>query len=82
MEEELFGPILTIYIYQDENFDKTLKLIDETSEYGLTGAIFAKNRKIINESLKYLQMSAGNFYVNDKIYSDCLINNVFYLYDN
>ena len=66
MEEELFGPILTIYIYQDKNFDKTLKLIDETSEYGLTGAVFAKNRKIINESLKYLQMSAGNFYVNDK----------------
>ncbi|RPG58725.1 MAG: L-glutamate gamma-semialdehyde dehydrogenase [Flavobacteriales bacterium TMED191] len=66
MEEELFGPILTIFIYQDKNFDKTLKLIDETSEYGLTGAVFAKNRKIINESLKYLQMSAGNFYVNDK----------------
>ena len=66
MEEELFGPILTIYIYEDKDFQKTLKIIDETSEYGLTGAIFSKNRNIINESLKYLKMAAGNFYINDK----------------
>ena len=66
MEEELFGPILTIYIYEDKDFQKTLKIIDKTSEYGLTGAIFSKNRNIINESLKYLKMAAGNFYINDK----------------
>ena len=66
MTEELFGPILTIYVYADTDFDKTLKLIDNTSEYGLTGAIFSKNREIINKSLKELQMAAGNFYINDK----------------
>ena len=66
MEEELFGPILTIYIYEDKDFQKTLKIIDETSEYGLTGAVFSKNRNIINKSLKYLKMAAGNFYINDK----------------
>ena len=66
MKEELFGPILTIYIYNDSEFDKTLKLIDNTSEYGLTGAVFAKNRSIISKTLKALKMAAGNFYINDK----------------
>ncbi len=66
MEEELFGPILTIYIYEDRNFEKILKIIDETSEYGLTGAVFSKNRNIIDKSLTSLKMAAGNFYINDK----------------
>ena len=66
LQQELFGPILTIYIYNDTEFDKTLKLINHTSEYGLTGAIFAKNRDVISKALKELQFSAGNFYINDK----------------
>ncbi len=66
MEQELFGPILTIYIYEDKNFEKTLSIIDKTSEYGLTGAVFSKNRSIIDKSLKFLKMAAGNFYINDK----------------
>ena len=66
MSEELFGPILTIYVYDDRNFDKVLSLIDTTSEYGLTGAIFANNRNVISKSLQVLKFSAGNFYINDK----------------
>ena len=66
LQQELFGPILTIYIYNDIEFDKTLRLINNTSEYGLTGAIFAKNRDVISKALKELKFSAGNFYINDK----------------
>ena len=66
MKEELFGPILTIYIYNDSDFEKTLKLIDQTSEYGLTGAIFSKDRDVISKCVKILKMAAGNFYINDK----------------
>ena len=66
MQEELFGPILTIYIYEDKDFEKVLKLVDNTSEYALTGSIFSKNRHIINKTLKELKMAAGNFYINDK----------------
>ena len=66
IEQELFGPILTIYIYDDNDFEKTLKLIDNTSKYALTGAIFSKNRSIISKTLKVLQNAAGNFYINDK----------------
>jgi len=66
MQEELFGPILTIYIYNDSHFDKTLKLIDITSEYGLTGAIFSQDRTAISKALNNLRMAAGNFYINDK----------------
>ena len=66
LEEELFGPILTIYIYEDKDFDKTMKLIDNTSKYALTGAIFSKNRGIILKALNGLKESAGNFYINDK----------------
>ena len=66
LQQELFGPILTIYIYNDIEFDKTLQLINNTSEYGLTGAIFAKNRDVISKALKELKFSAGNFYINDK----------------
>ncbi len=66
MEQELFGPLVTIYIYPDNEFEKTLKLVDETAPYGLTGAIFSQNRDAINKALQELQHSAGNFYINDK----------------
>jgi len=66
MERELFGPIVTIYLYKDEDFEKTLKIIDNSSDYALTGSIFAKNRNIIIQASKALENSAGNFYINDK----------------
>ena len=67
MKEELFGPVLTIYLYDQSNdFEKIMKIIDETSEYSLTGSIFAKARQIISQALNSLKMSAGNFYINDK----------------
>ena len=66
MEEEIFGPILTLYVYEDKDWRKTLKLVDETSPYALTGAIFAQDRYAINEATKALENAAGNFYINDK----------------
>ncbi|MBT8324986.1 MAG: L-glutamate gamma-semialdehyde dehydrogenase [Winogradskyella sp.] len=63
---ELFGPVMTIYVYKDADYSKTLKLVDETSEYALTGAILATDRYAIEEATKALQNSAGNFYINDK----------------
>ena len=66
MEKELFGPIVTVYIYDDKDYSKVLKLVDTTSEYALTGAIFAKDRYAIKEALDKLENSAGNFYINDK----------------
>lgn len=63
---ELFGPVITIYVYEDNDFSKTLKLVDETSEYALTGAILATDRYAIDEATKALQNAAGNFYINDK----------------
>ena len=63
---ELFGPVITIYVYDDEAYAETLKLVDETSEYALTGAILARERYAIDEATKALQNSAGNFYINDK----------------
>ncbi|WP_121957929.1 L-glutamate gamma-semialdehyde dehydrogenase [Petrotoga sp. 9PWA.NaAc.5.4] len=66
MKEEIFGPILTVYIYDPQNFVETLKLCDETSPYGLTGAIFAQDRKAIIQAEKILVNAAGNFYINDK----------------
>lgn len=66
MEEEIFGPILTLYVYEDKDWTKTLKLVDETSPYALTGAIFAQDRYAINEATKALENAAGNFYINDK----------------
>lgn len=66
MHTELFGPIITIYIYEDDAFSDTLKLVDETSEYALTGAILATDRYAIAEATTALQNSAGNFYINDK----------------
>jgi 1-pyrroline-5-carboxylate dehydrogenase len=66
MEEELFGPVLTIYVYNDKDFVKTLKLCDQTSAYALTGAIFARDRDAIILAEKTLIHAAGNFYINDK----------------
>jgi len=66
MVEEIFGPVTTIYIYDENEYINTLKLVDETSPYALTGAIFAKKQKAINLATKMLEYSAGNFYINDK----------------
>jgi len=66
IEEEIFGPVLTVYVYNDADFEKTLHLCDETSPYALTGAIFAKDRKAIVLAEKILVNAAGNFYINDK----------------
>lgn len=66
METELFGPVVTIYVYDDKNWSKTLKLVDETSEYALTGAVLSTDRYAIDEATKALQNCAGNFYINDK----------------
>ncbi len=66
METELFGPVITIYVYEDAKWAETLKLVDETSEYALTGAIFSQDRYAIVEATKALENAAGNFYINDK----------------
>jgi len=66
MCDELFGPVLSIYVYPDDEYEKTLHLVDNTSEYALTGAIYAKGREDINTALDILRNSAGNFYINDK----------------
>lgn len=66
METELFGPVVTVYIYEDADWSKTLKLVDSTSEYALTGAVLSTDRYAIDEATKALQNSAGNFYINDK----------------
>jgi len=66
MEEELFGPVLTLYVYEDDQFEETLDLLDSTSIYALTGAIFSKDRYAIELATKKLQNAAGNFYINDK----------------
>ncbi|WP_291867760.1 L-glutamate gamma-semialdehyde dehydrogenase [Maribacter sp.] len=66
METELFGPVVTIYVYEDKDWKDTLKLIDSTSEYALTGAILSKDRYAIEEATVALENCAGNFYINDK----------------
>jgi len=66
MEEEIFGPVLTIYVYDDEKYVETLKLCDSTSPYALTGAIFSKDRYAYIEACRVLRYAAGNFYLNDK----------------
>ncbi|MCK0145221.1 L-glutamate gamma-semialdehyde dehydrogenase [Arenibacter sp. F26102] len=66
METELFGPVVTIYVYEDKDWSKTLKLVDSTSEYALTGAVLSGDRYSIAEATKALQNCAGNFYINDK----------------
>lgn len=66
MCEEIFGPVLTIYVYHSENFEQTLELVDSTSPYALTGAILAKDRYAIELATRKLTHAAGNFYINDK----------------
>jgi 1-pyrroline-5-carboxylate dehydrogenase len=66
METELFGPVMTIYVYEDKNWADTLKLVDATSEYALTGAVLSQDRYAIEEATMALQNAAGNFYINDK----------------
>ncbi len=66
MKEEIFGPILTLYVYEDDEYEKTLHLCDETSPYGLTGSIFATDRDAIVKASSILRYAAGNFYINDK----------------
>jgi 1-pyrroline-5-carboxylate dehydrogenase len=66
MQEELFGPVLTVYVYDDEKMDETLDILDCTSIYGLTGAVFSQNRYNIEKITKRLEHAAGNFYINDK----------------
>ncbi len=63
---ELFGPVITIYVYEDKDWSTTLKLVDETSEYALTGAVLSRDRYAIQEATKALKNAAGNFYINDK----------------
>jgi len=66
MCEEIFGPVLTIYVYHAENFEQTLELVDQTSPYALTGAVLARDRYAVELATKKLSNSAGNFYINDK----------------
>ena len=66
MTEEIFGPVVTIYVYPDDKWKETLKLVDETSEYALTGAFISNDKQSVEYALKHLRYSAGNFYINDK----------------
>jgi 1-pyrroline-5-carboxylate dehydrogenase len=66
MVEELFGPVLTLYVYDDDKYEDTLHLVDETSQYGLTGSIISTDRYAASVATDILQNSAGNFYINDK----------------
>ncbi|MGC8723184.1 MAG: L-glutamate gamma-semialdehyde dehydrogenase [Acidobacteriota bacterium] len=66
MEEEIFGPVLTLYVYEDTRLDETLELCDTTSPYALTGAVFGTDRKAIMKMMERLRHSSGNFYINDK----------------
>lgn len=66
MEEEIFGPVLTVYVYEDSKLEETLELCDTTSPYGLTGAVFARDRVEASKICERLRYAAGNFYINDK----------------
>ncbi|XP_007506163.2 delta-1-pyrroline-5-carboxylate dehydrogenase, mitochondrial [Monodelphis domestica] len=66
MNEEIFGPILTVYVYPEGQYREILQLVDSTSPYGLTGAVFAQDKNVIDEATKILRNAAGNFYINDK----------------
>jgi len=66
MCEEIFGPVITLYVYDENKFEETLELVDETSEYALTGSIFSQDRYAIDLACKKLENAAGNFYINDK----------------
>ena len=66
MCDEIFGPVMTVYVYDDDRWEETLDLVDSTSPYALTGAIFARDRRVIRAATDRLDQSAGNFYINDK----------------
>jgi 1-pyrroline-5-carboxylate dehydrogenase len=66
MVEEIFGPVLSIYVYPDQKLQETIRLCESSTPYALTGAIFAKDRYVIKELSKNLEYCAGNFYINDK----------------
>ena len=66
MQEEIFAPVVTLFVYEDDRLEETLKVLDETSPYALTGAIFARDRYVINQLTAALANAAGNFYINDK----------------
>ncbi len=66
MQEEIFGPVVTVYVYDDAKWDETLTLVDETSPYALTGAVISRDRAAVDHAMRVLRNSAGNFYVNDK----------------
>tara|TARA_B110000444_G_scaffold4107_1_gene3877 strand:+ start:47877 stop:49511 length:1635 start_codon:yes stop_codon:yes gene_type:complete len=66
MVEEIFGPVLTVFVYEDEDFDNVLKICDESSSYALTGSIFANKEEDIQNAFNHLRFTAGNFYINDK----------------
>jgi 1-pyrroline-5-carboxylate dehydrogenase len=66
MAEEIFGPVLTVYVYEDDKLEETIKLLDETSPYALTGALFTRDRAKIVKITQQLRYAAGNYYINDK----------------
>ena len=66
MEEEIFGPVMTIYVYEDNQYEETLQICDQTSPYGLTGAIFSQDKYAMVQACRILRYAAGNFYINDK----------------
>jgi len=66
MEEEIFGPVVTLYVFEDELWADTLHLVNETSDYALTGAVISKDRYAIDQAMRVLENAAGNFYINDK----------------
>ncbi|MFA7116270.1 MAG: L-glutamate gamma-semialdehyde dehydrogenase [Bacteroidales bacterium] len=66
MKEEIFGPVLSVYVYDDDKIDETLELCDNTTPYGLTGAVFGKDRLAVQSMMEKLKYTAGNFYINDK----------------
>jgi 1-pyrroline-5-carboxylate dehydrogenase len=66
MCEELFGPVLTVYVYADDQYEQTLHILDQTSPYALTGAVFSRDRYAVDLATRILRHSAGNFYINDK----------------
>src|SRR5690606_38101489 len=66
MERELFGPVLTVYVYEDDKWEESLQLVDRTSQYALTRAIFSSRPYAIETATKALEYAAGNFYINDK----------------
>jgi 1-pyrroline-5-carboxylate dehydrogenase len=66
MSEEIFGPILTVYVYDDEKFNETVDLVNQTSNYALTGSIFCQDKNILEETRRRLINAAGNLYLNDK----------------